>query len=91
MAIHRPPGPRGRSVLKSGGVYTTLDNPTTDQVNAADIAYIGGHRYYVTDAESVALIAAGFTTTPDIYTLYPLLDLYPSESLYPGFQHPVYP
>lgn len=90
-ARHRPSGPRGRTVLKNGGVYTTLDSPTVDQVNAADIAYLGGHWYYVTGAEEAALLAAGFTLTPETYTVYPAENLYPSETLFPGFDYPVYP
>jgi hypothetical protein len=54
---------RGRSVLKNAGIYTVLDMPTTDQVNSADIAYLGGHIYEVTVDEANALIAAGFTVT----------------------------
>ena len=57
----RPSGPRGRSVLKNNGVYTTLDGPTVDQVNSADIAYLGGHIYEITDAEAAALTAAGYS------------------------------
>lgn len=83
--------PCGRTVLKNSGIYTTLDNPTVDQVNSADIAYLGGHIYYISDAEAAALTAAGYTTTPDIFSLYPLLTLYPSETLYPGFQEVIYP
>ena len=50
----------GRSVLKESGVYTTVDNPPADRVNAADVAYIGGHRYEVTAAEATALTNAGY-------------------------------
>lgn len=61
LARHRRAGARGRSVLKNAGVYTTLDVPTSDQVDAADIAYIGGHIYEITDEEYNALIAAGYS------------------------------
>lgn len=91
-ARHRPSGPRGRTVLKNGSVYTTLDSPTVDQVNSANIAYLGGHWYYVFGAEEAALTAAGFTLIPDTgFTLFPEETLYPEESLYPGFQTLVYP
>ena len=46
-------------------IYITVDGPTVDQVNAATIAYLGGHIYYVDDTEAAALTAAGFTVTPD--------------------------
>jgi hypothetical protein len=69
--------PRGRSVLKIAGVWTTLDYPTTDQVNAATAivntqgervpgAFIGGHEYDITDAVEAELIAAGYDTTTDV-------------------------
>lgn len=60
-ARHRASQPRGRTVLKKSGVYTIHDGPTVDQVNSADIAYLGGHIYEVTDAEAASLIAAGFS------------------------------
>lgn len=52
---------RGRSVLKSvGGVYSTVDNPSQDQIDAAAVCYLGGHVYSITAAESSALTAAGY-------------------------------
>lgn len=44
--------------------YVLTDSPTVDQVNAAAIAYLGGHIYEVTDEEAAALEAAGYVTTP---------------------------
>jgi hypothetical protein len=91
-ARHRPAQPRGRSVLKTAGVYTVLDGPTPDQQAAADITYLGGHWYYVYGQEEADLLAAGFTLTPDtVFRLYPLEDLYPDPALFPGFDHPVFP
>jgi len=52
--------PRGRSVLRTAGVYATLDYPTTAQINAATEAYIGGHIYDVDNATVAALVAAGY-------------------------------
>lgn len=52
---------RGRSVLKTGGVYVTVDYPTEDEIDAADEAYIGGHVYVVDDETAAALEAAGYT------------------------------
>jgi len=52
---------RGRSVLKSGGVYRTVDTPDTNQVAAATEYYAGGHVYEVSTAVAAALTAAGYT------------------------------
>lgn len=52
---------RGRTVLKSvDGTYTTVASPTVSQIEAAAVAYIGGHRYEVTSDEAAALTAAGY-------------------------------
>lgn len=57
--------PVGTTVLKVGTSYTTYQpyEVTVDQVNAATIAYLGGHVYTVDTAEASALIAAGYTVT----------------------------
>lgn len=60
--------PRGRSVVKIAGVYTTVDIPTTDQLTAAGVEgtdwFLGGHGpYTVTDAVGTALTAAGYVVT----------------------------
>jgi hypothetical protein len=57
------PRARGRTVLKVGSTYRTVDTPTVDEVNAADIAYLGGHIYTVTSTEAAALTAAGYVVT----------------------------
>ena len=58
------PGPRGRSVIKISGVYTTVDNPTQDQIDAAGAEgvghFLGGHVYTITAAVATALTAAGY-------------------------------
>lgn len=54
------PRARGRTVLKEDGVYRTVDTPTISEVNAADIAYLGGHVYQVSDEEADSLRAAGY-------------------------------
>lgn len=52
---------RGRTVLKSvGGVYSTVDTPSQDQIDAAAVCYLGGHVYSVSSAEAAALTAAGY-------------------------------
>ena len=55
-----PRGPRGRTVIKANGTYTTVDYPTQDQLDAADIVYLGGHVYTVDADEAAELIAAGY-------------------------------
>lgn len=48
------------------GTYTIVDTPTGDQIDAAAMAYIGGHIYEVDDTEAAALVAAGFTVDADV-------------------------
>lgn len=60
-ARHRPNGPRGRSVVKIGGVYSTVDSPTQAQQDVATEVYIGGHIYEISDAVAASLIAAGYS------------------------------
>lgn len=58
---HYGANPRGRSVLKSTlGVYSTVDTPTQDQIDAAAVCYLGGHVYPITSAEAAALTTAGY-------------------------------
>jgi len=57
------PYPRGRSVLKIGGVYRTVDYPDQDTLALATEVYLGGHVYVVSSAVATALNAAGYTTT----------------------------
>lgn len=55
---------RGRTVLKTGSSYLTVDSPTIDQCNSADATYLGGHIYTVTQTEANALSAHGYIVTP---------------------------
>jgi hypothetical protein len=61
---------RGRSVVKIGATYTTVDIPTTDQLVAAGAEgtgyFLGGHAYTVTDAVATALAADGYSTSADV-------------------------
>jgi len=50
----------GRTVLKNGASYTTVDEPSNEELGAATIAYLGGHSYTVSAGESAALTAAGY-------------------------------
>lgn len=52
---------RGISVLKNNGVYTEVRYPSSEEVEAADVAYIGGYTYEVSSTERADLIAAGYT------------------------------
>lgn len=54
--------PRGRSVIKIGGLYRTLDNPDQDLLDAATEVYLGGHIYTITQTVADALTAAGYGT-----------------------------
>lgn len=57
--------PRGRSVIKIGGVYQTVDNPEQSTLDLATEVYLGGHIYTVTQTVADALTAAGYTVTAD--------------------------
>lgn len=63
--------PRGRSVIKIDGTWTTVDWPTMSQVSNAtriiDVngesvpgAFLGGHIAQITDAVAAELTAAGY-------------------------------
>lgn len=52
---------RGVSVYKLDGEYYEIRFPTQDDIDEADIFYMGGHEYEVTSAEKTALEAAGYT------------------------------
>lgn len=60
LMAHYGPQTRGRSVLKTNGVYSTVDTPTEAQMAAATEVYIGGHVYEVTNDVADALRAAGY-------------------------------
>lgn len=52
---------RGISVLKVDGQYYQTRYPSSEEVQAAQIAYIGGYSYTVSAAEKTMLEAAGYT------------------------------
>ena len=55
---------QGQSVLKDDlGFYTTVENPSPEQIDAAAIAYLGGHVYTVDSSEAASLTAAGYEVT----------------------------
>ena len=53
--------PKGITVLKIDGEYYEVRFPSSEEVDAADIAYIGGYSYEVSLEEKNDLEAAGYT------------------------------
>lgn len=51
---------RGVSLLKTDGLYEQVQYPTAEQVDAADITYLGGHVYSIDSAEAADLTSAGY-------------------------------
>jgi hypothetical protein len=57
---HYSPLPRGRSVVKTAGVWALSDLPdSTGLVEGTDL-FLGGHVYTVSDAVATALTTDGF-------------------------------
>ena len=52
---------RGITVLKIDGQYYQIRFPSSEEVEAAEEAYIGGYSYEVSAGEKAALEAAGYT------------------------------
>lgn len=52
---------RGVTVLKVDGQYYEIRYPSSEEVAAADVAYMGGYSYTVDATEKAALEAAGYT------------------------------
>ncbi len=52
---------RGITVLKIDGEYFQVRFPSSEEVEDADIAYIGGYSYEVSASEKADLEAAGYT------------------------------
>jgi hypothetical protein len=52
---------RGITVLKIDGQYYQTRFPSSEEVEAAQEAYIGGYSYEVSAGEKAALEAAGYT------------------------------
>lgn len=52
---------RGITVLKIDGEYYEVRFPSSEEVDEADAAYIGGYSYEVDAAEKASLEAAGYT------------------------------
>lgn len=52
---------RGISVIKIEGEYYEVRNPSSEEVAEAEIFYLGGITYDVTEQEKDSLEAAGYT------------------------------
>ena len=52
---------RGITVLKINGEYYEVRYPSSEEVQEAEIAYIGGYSYEVSAGEKDSLEAAGYT------------------------------
>ena len=52
---------RGITVLKIDGEYFEVRYPSSEEIDAADIAYIGGYSYEVEEGEKTQLEEAGYT------------------------------
>ena len=52
---------RGITVLKIDGEYYEIRFPSQEETQAAEIAYIGGYSYEVSEAEKASLEAASYT------------------------------
>ncbi len=52
---------RGVTVLKVDGEYYETRYPSSEEVAEAEVAYIGGYSYEVSEGEKAALEAAGYT------------------------------
>lgn len=59
FASHR----RGFTVRKVNGSYVQSTETYLDDILAADVVYLGGHVYEVSDAEADDLVAAGYTVS----------------------------
>jgi len=52
---------RGVTVLKINGKYVEYRFPSADILSQADLYYLGGSEYVVSDSEAAALSAAGYS------------------------------
>lgn len=82
------PGVTGQSVLRINGTYSTIQTPTVDQMSSATEVYQGGHVYTITNLQANPLSTAGYIVTPIPinWTFYPAEDVFPSFTIYPGYQ-----
>lgn len=50
----------GISLLKTNGFYALTSFPSDEEIAAAEIAYLGGHEYEITEDEVTSLTNAGY-------------------------------
>lgn len=65
--------PRGVSLLVTKGPPCTVVEqryPDQDQMEAADVVYLGGHEYLITDAAAQCLIEAGYADCLEFTDVY---------------------
>jgi hypothetical protein len=46
--------------MRNNGVWTTTTFPTEDVIKAAELFYLGGHEYEITQGTYIELTNAGF-------------------------------
>ena len=66
--------PRGVSVLVTGTSVVEKRWPTIEEIEAADVCYMGGHEYVITNASAQVLIDAGYADGIEATDKY--LDVY---------------
>lgn len=65
----------GHSIIKTAGFYSQVDNPSDDDIELSDAAYIGGRTYAITEDEADALTAAGYGRWVTTYIGEPIPDV----------------
>lgn len=82
----------GQTLLKFGTSYKLYKYVSSEDLTAADVVYLGGHNYIVSDVEAAALTAAGYgaqlspvddVIVPDDGYPFPGESFFPSESIFP--------
>ena len=54
------PAEQSVSVIREGGIYREVEEPTAEEVDAAELVYLGGRRHPVTEQEISDLTTAGY-------------------------------
>lgn len=54
---------KGVTVYKIGNAYYENQYPSQDELDEAELVYLGGHEYYVTPGEKTDLESAGYTVS----------------------------
>ena len=72
--------PRGVSVLVTGSTVVEKRWPTIEEIEAADVCYMGGHEYVLSDGQAQPLIDAGLIDPADWADIY--VDVYEQKDQY---------